>query len=137
MTDDDHKRLKPRADNLPTALQRSKQLLALNAAIRARTQALATADDGWFERLCAWADEFEIPEAELPRDKTKLLAMTELKIQRSEYGDNPFKDYPKLTRLAAEISCLSNLQLLDLSCNELTALPAAIGQLGNLQTLDL
>ena len=52
MTDDDHKRLKPRADNLPTALQRSKQLLALNAAIRARTQTLATADDGWFEHLC-------------------------------------------------------------------------------------
>ena len=53
MTDDDHKQLKPRADNLPAALQGSKQLLALNAGIRARTQALATADDGWFERLCA------------------------------------------------------------------------------------
>ena len=52
MTDDDHKQLKPRADNLPAALQRSKQLLALNAAIRARTRALETADDGWFERLC-------------------------------------------------------------------------------------
>ena len=111
MTDDDHKQLKPRADNLPTALQRSKQLLALNAAIRARTQTLATADDGWFERLCAWADEFQIPEEELPRDKAQLLAMTELKIRRGGSGYYPFKYYPKLTRLAAEISCLRTCSL--------------------------
>ena len=42
MTDDDHKQLKPRAD------------------------------DGWFKRLCAWADKFDIPEAVLPRDKAEL-----------------------------------------------------------------
>ena len=84
MTDDDHKQLKPRADNLPAALQRSKQLLALNATIRARTQALATADDGWFERLCAWADEFRISEEyELPRDKEKLLILQRLHLHHN------------------------------------------------------
>ena len=103
MTDDDHKQLKPRADNLPAALQRSKQLLALNAAIRARTRALATADDGWFERLCAWADEFDIPEEELPRDKTELLVLQELRLS-----------WKQLTTLPAAIGQLDNLQKLNL-----------------------
>ena len=91
---------------------------------KSRTQTLATIDDGWFERLCAWADESDIQEKELPRNKAKLLAMQELWLSKARF-----------TTLPPEIGQLGNLQEMYLSDNQLTSLPAEIGQLGNLQGL--
>ena len=80
---------------------------------KSRTQTLATIDDGWFERLCAWADESDIQEKELPRNKAKLLAMQELWLSKARF-----------TTLPPEIGQLGNLQEMYLSDNQLTSLPA-------------
>ena len=88
-------------------------------------------EDAWVERLGAWADEFQIPEKDLPRDKAALLALQKLDL--SGYHS----PLPKITRLPPEIGQLQQLRELWLGDNQLTTLPAAIGQLQQLQILSL
>ena len=85
---------------------------------KSRTQTLATIDDGWFERLCAWADESDIQEKELPRNKAKLLAMQELWLSKARF-----------TTLPPEIGQLGNLKRLYLIRNPLTDLPDSLKRL--------
>ena len=86
-------------------------------------------EDAWVERLGAWADGFQIPEKDLPRDKAALLALQKLDLSRYH------SPLPKITRLPPEIGQLQQLQVLSLVGNQLTALPAAIGQLQQLREL--
>ena len=88
-------------------------------------------EDAWVERLGAWADEFQIPEKDLPRDKAALLALQKLDLIRYH------SPLPKITRLPPEIGQLQQLRELWLVDNQLTTLPAAIGQLQQLQMLSL
>ena len=88
-------------------------------------------EDAWVERLGAWADGFQIPEKDLPRDKAALLALQKLDLSRYH------SPLPKITRLPPEIGQLQQLQVLSLVGNQLTALPAAIGQLQQLRELYL
>ena len=88
-------------------------------------------EDAWVERLGAWADEFQIQEKDLPRDKAALLALQKLDLSRYH------SPLPKITRLPPEIGQLQQLRELYLNGNQLTALPAAIGQLQQLQRLTL
>jgi len=83
-------------------------------------------DDGWIDRLLKWADENEISDNKIPRNKEKLLNLTKLDLC-----------YNSLTELAKEITNLSNLTSLDLGSNQLTELPKEIGNLTNLTMLDL
>ena len=98
-------------------------------------------DDSWIYKLWEWADENDIPDLEwvedehfeeggywrgLPRDKEKLLSLTELDLRKNQ-----------LTELPKEIGNLTNLTELDLSWNKLTELPKEIGNLTNLTKLDL
>ena len=91
----------------------------------------APQDDAWVARLNAWADEFQIPEKDFPRDKAALLALRELDLDREE------SPLPKITWLPPEIGKLQQLQELYLNYNQLTTLPAEIDQLQQLQRLDL
>ena len=86
-------------------------------------------EDAWVERLGAWADEFQIQEKDLPRDKAALLALQKLDLSRYH------SPLPKITRLPPEIGQLQQLRELYLNGNQLTALPAAIGQLQQLREL--
>ena len=88
-------------------------------------------EDAWVERLGAWADGFQIPEKDLPRDKAALLALQKLDLSRYH------SPLPKITRLPPEIGQLQQLRELYLNGNQLTTLPAAIGQLQQLQILSL
>ena len=38
-----------------------------------------TSDD-WAQRICDWADEFDIDDKNIPRDKEKLVAMTDFDV---------------------------------------------------------
>ena len=139
--------------NLPTVqststdvvLRKNKKLLALADKILAQSTArglLIAEDDGWFERLCAWADQQVIEDLHwvdythpkydgglwmgLPRDRQALTQLAEL-----DLFDN------HLTCLPAEIGQLAQLTVLNLSSNQLTRLPAEIGQLTKLTKLEL
>lgn len=91
----------------------------------------APQDDAWVARLNAWADEFQIPEKDFPRDKAALLALRELDLDREE------SPLPKITWLPPEIGKLQQLQTLELWGNQLSSLPAEIGQLQQLRVLYL
>ena len=39
-------------------------------------------DNDWVARLIAWADEFQIPEKDLPRERDALLALQTLNLNR-------------------------------------------------------
>ena len=80
--------------------------------------------DPWMIELWAWADEFEISEADLPRDHATLLALTDLSI-----------DCSQLTKLSESIGYLYNLTSLTLNGEALEHLPESIGQLSQLEKL--
>ncbi len=91
-------------------------------------------DDSWIDRLWEWADEKGISDLEwrcedwrgLPRDKVKLLNLTELDLS-----------YNQLTELPKEIGNLFNLTELYLNGNELTELPKEIENLINLTEINV
>ncbi len=142
-------------DEQGVALHRSKKLLALTDKILHKKLVInagtdLAVGDGWFERLIAWADENDISEEQLPRDKEKLLALTELDLSYNDLSELPaeigqlsklqefdlsFNYY--LRKLPAEIGRLRELRKLNLGINFLSELPAEIAQLRKLQELDL
>ena len=89
-------------------------------------------EDAWVARLTAWADEFQIPEKDLPRNKKALRNLRKLDLDRVP-SDN--RNLPKITRLPPEIGQLQQLQQLALKNNQLTTLPAEIGNLQKLRFL--
>ena len=86
-------------------------------------------EDAWVERLGAWADGFQIPEKDLPRDKAALLALQKLDLSRYH------SPLPKITRLPPEIGQLQQLRELWLGDNQLTTLPDEITRLRQLEWL--
>ena len=91
-------------------------------------------EDAWVARLTAWADEFQIPEKNLPRNKEALRHLRKLDLDRV-LSDN--RNLPKITRLPPEIGQLQQLEVLELRGNQLSALPPEIGQLQQLRLLGL
>lgn len=106
-------------------------------------------DNDWLDELIAWADENEIMEERLPRNKNEILKMTELnlafakKIKSSEFFDHltNFEKFnlkrTQLTKLPTCIGNLTNLISLNVSCNQLTELPESISNLNNLTLLGI
>ncbi|MBS9783382.1 MAG: hypothetical protein KGV46_02390 [Pasteurella sp.] len=76
----------------------------------------------WMKELWAWADENNISEEKLPRDKDILLQITELNLSDCQ-----------LTELPESIGQLSALKILDLSNNLFDMLPESINQLSQLE----
>ena len=126
--------------NLPTirqstevALSRANTLMDMADKILAKQstdllakQSTDLVDEGWMERLWQWADDNDIDDEILPRDREALFNLTELVI-----SFNPIAELPK------EIGNLVNLTDLDLYYNQLTELPKEIGNLVNLTWLNL
>ena len=83
-------------------------------------------DDSWIDRLWEWAEENDISEEKLPRDKKKLLELKKL-----------YLDEIPITELPKEIGNLSNLTELSLYCNQITELPKEVGNLIQLEYLYL
>ncbi len=106
------------------ALHRAKTMLALTDGILGGNRSMVS--DAWLDELIAWADATGISEESLPRDKQKILALTEL-----------WLGFNRLTTLPASLGNLTNLIYLDLRGNHLTTLPASLGNLTNLTALCL
>lgn len=99
-------------------------------------------EDAWVARLTAWADEFQIPEKDLPRNKEALRNLRKLDLDRLRKLDldrvpSDNRNLPKITRLPPEIGQLQQLEVLELRGNQLSALPPEIGKLQQLQRLYL
>ncbi len=97
-----------------------------NIALSGHQQETASAEDTWMLNLWRWADENDIDEEELPREKDKLVEVTVLQL-----FDRQLKTLPK------EIGNLINLRELRLKRNQLAKLPREIGNLTNLEFLSL
>ena len=117
-----------KSSNAAVSLKRVDKLMKLSNKLvlegkRARELAV---DESWMTRLWAWADENDIDEYTLPRQREELLVLQGLHL---------WKNF--LTTLPPEIGQLSQLQDLKLWGNFLTTLPPEIGQLSQLQELHL
>ena len=98
-------------------LGRSKSLLKITKKILSNTSSNALVDESWMENLWEWADENEIDEEILPRDKETLCEMTKLEIM-----------YYKISTLPPEIGNLTNLKVLSLLDTEIVTLPPEIAE---------
>jgi len=105
------------------ALSRANTLMDMADKILAK-QSTDLVDESWMERLWQWADDKDISENFLPRDREGLVNLTML-----DLNDN------QLTELPKEICNLVNLTWLDLGYNQLTELPKEITNLVNLTEL--
>jgi hypothetical protein len=81
-------------------------------------------NDSWLDELIAWADEHEISNEVLPRDKAKILALTSLSFE-----------YHRSLVLPVSISKLANLTSLNLNTTKLNELPVWVMQMTNLMRI--
>ncbi len=79
----------------------------------------------WLDDLIAWADEHDVPERNLPRDKQEILRLTIL-----DFGGN------KLTALPESLGNLTNLTELNLDGNPIKELPSALSHLQDIVKFD-
>jgi hypothetical protein len=134
----DNNNLPQKRDSAELTLHKTRNLLSITNKILANraNRTLVVSDDAWLDELIAWADENEIPEyyfdegyecwLGLPRDRKKILTITELYL----WGN-------QLTEIPESIGNLTDLTELHLANNQLTELPESISKLTNLTVLDL
>ncbi|MBP6495652.1 MAG: hypothetical protein KA291_03980, partial [Psychrobacter sp.] len=94
-------------------------------------------DDNWVKKIWAWADEFELLDSEVPRDKEALLAMKKLYILEPELDEQHSRDAYRVGYIPDELSNLINLTEIDISGIDASYLPQNIGQLTNLTKLSI
>jgi len=138
--------------NLPTirqstevALSRANTLMDVADKILAK-QSTDLVDESWMERLWQWADDNDIDDEILPRDREGLVNLTDLNLEVSFDKEmenivivNETWDLPsnQLTELPKEVGNLVNLTRLNLFDNQLIKLPNEIGNLVNLTRIFL
>jgi Leucine-rich repeat (LRR) protein len=85
------------------SLKKARSLLDVTRKILTPRN-VAVDDDSWMERLWTWADEYNIDEKRLPRDKLGVINIQELDLSEN-----------KLTELPKEIVNLTNLKTLEVA----------------------
>jgi len=103
----------------------------LNLALATQGSSQTVADESWMKRIWEWADEFEIPEKSIPRNRDELMAITRLAIFKYNW------ESPEISYLPDELTLLSNLTVLTINYSAITVLPESIGQLTNLTKLSV
>ena len=144
----DNKNLPKIIESSGLALHKTRNLLSITDKILA-SKTLAVVDDAWLDELIAWADENNISEEQLPRDKKAILEMTELGLYAIALTEIPesigkltnltklYLSHNQLTKIPESIGKLTNLTWLLLQDNQFTELPESIGNLTNLTALYL
>lgn len=135
--------------NADAILSKTKNLMGIGNKILAKKSELSQSDDSWMERLWAWADENEISNEKLPRNKYELLILTDLDVAYNQLDKIPSEignltsltelniAYNRLDEIPVEIGNLINLTKLSVFENELTSLPVEVGNLINLTELNI
>ena len=108
----------------------------LKTAITARQSNELIFIDSWTNELWAWADEFDIPEEDIPRNKEGLLALTSLKLNR-HWTVIQNTTLTPINYLPEAIGELTNLLSIELLCHGLSTLPEGIGKLTKLKELEI
>jgi len=122
------------SNNLPIIHQDTSLVLAKSNSLIRITNKILTSKrflpqeviEEWIRVLWEWADECNIPSSHFPRDKEKLLALTQLNFFNMKIESIP-KEFGELTQLTS----------LDLWDNHITKLPYEIDSLINLKKLQL
>ena len=98
------KKLPTPTQNSKVVLNRARKLINITNKILSKKNSLTLQDDSWIYRLWKWADENNIPDLEwiedehfeeggywrgLPRDKEKLLSLTELDLRKNQLTELP------------------------------------------------
>jgi WD40 repeat protein len=113
--------------NAQAVLVKSNNLMNITNKILANKASIPEeVIEEWIRALWEWADEYNIPNSHFPRDRTKLLALTQI---------NFFK--MKLESIPKEFGALIHLITLDLWDNHIASLPDEIEFLVNLKKLQL
>ena len=94
-------------------------------------------DDNWIKKIWAWADEFELKDSEIPRDKEPLLALKKLEIVEPELDEQHSRDVYRIAYLPDELTKLTNLVEITISGISSSQLPPNIGKLTNLTKLSI
>lgn len=135
--------------NAKLVLNKSKNLLNITKNLLAKQESSQIVEDNWIERLWKWANENNIPDYKIPRNKEKLLSLEFLDLNRQQISKIPSEignlsnlkkinfTYNYLTSLPKEIAQLNNLEELSVSNNKLTSLPKEIAQFRNLKVLSI
>jgi len=109
--------------NSKTLLDKAKSLVNITNKILEKNKN-ELVDDSWIDRLWRWADENDISDDELPRDKEKLLNMKILSLE-----------FLECVKLPDEIGNL--VQIENLYLHDFCTLPKTISNLTNLKSLVL
>ncbi|MBP9616470.1 DUF1566 domain-containing protein [Aliarcobacter cryaerophilus] len=135
--------------NAKVALNKAKNLLNITKTLLVKQENNQLVEDNWIERLWKWANENNIPDHKIPRNKDKLLSLRFLDFNRQQISEIPSEvgnlsnlkeinfGHNYLTKLPKEIAQLRNLEKLSVSNNKLTSLPKEIAQLRNLKELSV
>ena len=110
-------------NDVAVSLYRSKKLLTVTQNILNNRLSILD-NDKWLSEICIWADEFNLSEEVVPRQKETLLESTTLYL----FQDN-------ITYLPNAIGKLEHLNLLNIRESQITALPESIGCLRHLDKL--
>ena len=68
-------------------------------------------NDNWIEKIWAWADEFELRESEVPRDKESLLTLKKLEILEFEIDEQRSRDVYRMDYVPRPSQILCNCHL--------------------------
>jgi WD40 repeat protein len=113
--------------NTAAILSKTKNLMGIaDKILSSKTPITEEVIEEWIKALWAWADECNMPHGHLPRDRAKLLALTQINFYNMGLGSLP-EAFGNLTQLNS----------LDLWDNNIQKLPDAIVNLLNLKKLQL
>lgn len=94
-------------------------------------------NDNWIEKIWAWADEFELKDSEIPRDKESLLALKKLEILEPELDEQHSRKVYRMAYIPDELINLVNLVAITISGLSSSHLPPNTGKLTNLIELSI
>lgn len=110
--------------NLTLQVKSSHKVSLLGEEAKTSEKSKAEEIQEWTESLFKWADENNVPESRLPRNRKDLLSLEVLMVEN-------------ISNLPKQIGNMTNLLKIEIGAHTLLEIPREIGKLVNLRTLSL